>query len=53
VSINPLMALAPGIFRKIFGAIAGSDSSPTAREEAENQDNIGSEPPASIEKPIN
>ena len=53
VSINPLMALAPGIFRKIFGAIGGSDSSPTAREEAENQDNIGSEPPASIEKPIN
>ena len=53
VSINPLMALAPGIFRKIFGVIGGSDSSPTAREEAENQDNIGSEPPASIEKPIN
>jgi hypothetical protein len=36
VSINPLMALAPGILRKIFGAIgdAGGDA-PTAREEAE------------------
>ncbi|MBL4601792.1 MAG: AsmA-like C-terminal domain-containing protein [Emcibacteraceae bacterium] len=35
VSINPLMALAPGIFRKIFGAIGGGRNKPTAREEAE------------------
>lgn len=36
VNINPLMALAPGILRKIFGAIGGSGSTePTAREEAE------------------
>lgn len=53
VSINPLMALAPGIFRKIFGAIGGSDNSPTAREEAESQNTIEAEPPTSIEKPIN
>ena len=38
VSINPLMALAPGIFRKIFGALGGGSSNePTAREEAESQ----------------
>lgn len=35
VNINPLMALAPGIFRKIFGAIGGGGDEPTAREEAE------------------
>lgn len=35
VNINPLMALAPGIFRKIFGAIGGDNNTPTAREEAE------------------
>lgn len=35
VNINPLMALAPGIFRKIFGAIGGGNDGPTAREEAE------------------
>ncbi|MDG1437925.1 MAG: AsmA-like C-terminal domain-containing protein, partial [Emcibacteraceae bacterium] len=38
VSINPLMALAPGIFRKIFGALGGGNSNePTARKEAESQ----------------
>ncbi|MCC3860913.1 AsmA-like C-terminal domain-containing protein [Pseudemcibacter aquimaris] len=37
VNINPLMALAPGIFRKIFGALGGSDNEPTAREEAEEE----------------
>lgn len=35
VNINPLMALAPGIFRKIFGAIGSGGDEPTAREEAE------------------
>ncbi|MBT6031763.1 MAG: hypothetical protein HOH19_04250 [Kordiimonadaceae bacterium] len=36
VSINPLMALAPGILRKLFGAIGdGGSSEPTLREEAE------------------
>ena len=36
VNINPLMALAPGIFRKIFGAIGGgNNNTPTVREEAE------------------
>lgn len=35
VSINPLMVLAPGIFRKIFGALGGGNNTPTAREEAE------------------
>jgi len=53
VKINPLMALAPGIFRKIFGAIGGSDNSPTAREEAEKSETVESEPPAPIDKPIN
>ena len=53
VSINPLMALAPGIFRKIFGAIGGSDNSPTAREEAEGGNVTNEEPPASIEEPLN
>lgn len=37
VSINPLMALAPGIFRKIFGAIGGSSNEPSAREVAEEE----------------
>jgi hypothetical protein len=35
VNINPLMVLAPGIFRKIFGAIGGDNNTPSAREEAE------------------
>jgi len=35
VNINPLMALAPGILRKIFGAIGGGGKEPSAREEAE------------------
>ncbi len=36
VNINPLMALAPGIFRKIFGALgSGGNDAPTAREEAQ------------------
>lgn len=35
VKINPLMALAPGILRKIFGAIGGGTNSPSARTEAE------------------
>lgn len=34
VSINPLMVLAPGIFRKIFGAL-GRTNKKSAREEAE------------------
>jgi hypothetical protein len=53
VKINPLMALAPGIFRKIFGAIGGSDNSPKAREEAEKSETVETEPPAPIDKPIN
>ena len=35
VNINPLMALAPGIFRKIFGVL-GSSNKPTLRETAED-----------------
>ncbi|HRW29202.1 MAG TPA: AsmA-like C-terminal domain-containing protein, partial [Emcibacteraceae bacterium] len=35
VKINPLMALAPGILRKIFGAIGGGNNNPSARSEAE------------------
>ncbi|MDG1858436.1 MAG: AsmA-like C-terminal domain-containing protein, partial [Emcibacteraceae bacterium] len=48
VSINPLMALAPGIFRKIFGALGGGSQDPTAREEAESQN--AEEPPV-VEMP--
>lgn len=55
VKINPLMALAPGIFRKLFGAIGGSNNSPTAREEAENAETEAVEtvPPTSIDQPLN
>ena len=58
VSINPLMALAPGIFRKIFGAIGGGGSNePTAREEAEEieqtekniEDPVEATPPETVQ----
>lgn len=48
VNINPLMALAPGILRKIFGAIGGGNDTPTAREvdELDEQENAVEIPPS-------
>ena len=47
VNINPLMALAPGILRKIFGAIGGANDKPSAREvdELDERANASQVPP--------
>lgn len=39
VNINPLMALAPGIFRKIFGALAGGGKISAREKAAELEEN--------------
>lgn len=52
VKINPLMALAPGILRKIFGAIGGGGNEPSAREEAEKiEEQAAAEPPTVVTPP--